>query len=102
MSMLTRNIFYAKSYVLLLPFQLVLRSLKLVDALAVSVLGGDLLSLQVVGGLLQGVVDCLPQSVGGLHLRISPLLVVAAVVLPLLWGGAPVTVIYLFIYLFIY
>ena len=82
---------YLTTYILLLPLQFILGALKLMDASAEGVLGGNLLGLQVVGSLLQGVVDCLPQSVGGLHLGISPLLVVAAVVLPLLRGGAPAT-----------
>merc|ERR1711936_12385 len=75
--------------VLLLPFQFILGTLKLVDPLPKGVLCGLLLGVEVVGCLLQGVVDLLPQAVGRFHLSLGSFFVVSAEVLPLLGGCAP-------------
>lgn len=71
-----------KTYISLLPFQLVPGLFCFVNSFPVTEFSGLTLSLEIVCRFLNGGKNCFPQPLGCLHLRLSPQLVVVGELVP--------------------
>lgn len=77
-----------KTYISLLPLQLVLGLFRFVNSFPVTEFSGLTLSLEIVCRFLNGGKNCFPQPLGCLHLGLSPQLVVVRELIPGLRGHA--------------
>lgn len=78
----TTNPTHWKTYISLLPFQLVPGLFCFVNSFPVTEFSGLTLSLEIVCRFLNGGKNCFPQPLGCLHLCLSPQLVVVGELVP--------------------